>query len=342
MGVAAIVAAIGLCGCSATRAHTRTNAAASDSASPAAAGAAGSEKAVPPSSPEQLQRQLAGNKQLIQELEQQLSAQETELAQARQEAGELREQEQTARTELRDLQAQVEKNRAPYVAMAATNAGSWDASEARSGEGPAPQGGSSLVATLRQKLIDEREQRVRLERELQRLQALQEEMSSGPFENKMQNDLTAARKQIEELKQALNTERKARQDLAHRYEQLQVELTRLREERPAAPTAKTEEIAALEERQKRVLASIERDLLVSREREADLRNALQSSQGPDAVPLASAVSDLRAENDALQTRLDDEHRHNRELSAKLSLAARVTDLIFKMRSSNSAGALPSQ
>jgi chromosome segregation ATPase len=290
-----------------------------------------------------LQRELAGTKRRIQELEQQLSTQETELSQARQEAGELRAQEQTVRTELRDLQAQVEKNRAPYVAMAATNAGSWDAYQARSGEGPAPQGGSSLVATLRQKLIDEREQRVRLERELQRLQAEQSEMSSGPFENKMQSNLAEARKQIEELKQALTTERKARQDLAHRYEQLQVELNRLRQERPAAePAEKAEEIAALEARQQRVLASIERDLLVSRERETELRNALESSQGPDAVPLATAVSNLRAQNDALQTRLDDEHRHNRELSAKLNLAARVTDLIFKMRSANSAGTLPSQ
>jgi hypothetical protein len=74
----------------------------------------------------------------------------------------------------------------------------------------------------------------------------------------------------------------------------------------------------------------------------DLRSALEGSQGPESVPLASAVSDLRARNDALQTRLDDEHRYNSELSAKLNLATRVTDLIFKMRTASSASALPSE
>jgi len=56
------------------------------------------------------------------------------------------------------------------------------------------------------------------------------------------------------------------------------------------------------------------------------------------VSLADAVSGLRTENSALQRRLDEEHRRNRDLQAKLQTATRVTDLIFKMQSSGSAPA----
>jgi chromosome segregation ATPase len=294
-----------------------------------------------PTSAEGLQREIVGTKQRIADLEQQLVARETELTAVRAETGDLREREQAARAELQELQAHVEQNRAPYVAMAASNAGAWEAYQGRS----AQDGGSSLVATLRQKLIDEREQRVRLERELERLQAQSAEMSSGPFERnegRTRKELSEAREQIEELKVALSTERRARQDLAERYEQLQVQFARLQNEQPAPSGPASDELAALEARQRRMLASIERDLLLSRQRESELRNALEASQGADAVPLAATISDLRAQNDALQTRLDDEHRHNRELSAKLNLAGRVTDLIFKMRNANAAVAIPSE
>jgi hypothetical protein len=288
-----------------------------------------------------LQRELTGTKQRIADLEQQLTTREAELSQTRQETGELREREKAARAELQDLHGYVERNRAPYVAMAASTGGAWDEYQERSGQAQAPQGGSPLVATLREKLIAEREQRVRLERELEQLKAEQAEMTSGPFENKMHTELTAARKQVEELKVALATERKARQEITQRFEQLQVEYERLRRAAPApAAGAAAEEIAALEARQRRVLASIEKDLFVSRQRENELRNALEASQGPQAASLATAVSDLRAQNNALQTRLDDEHRENRELSAKLNLAGRVTELIFKMRNANAAVAAP--
>jgi chromosome segregation ATPase len=330
---AAVAASLGLCSCSTSRGHNPAAASAGAQASP---GAATPASASSPSPPEQLQRELATTQLRIGQLEQQLGAQERELEQARQETGDLRERELAARSQLQELQAHVEQNRAPYVAMAATSGGAWDAYQERT----AQEGGSSLVATLRQKLHEEREQRVHLEREIERLEAEQAESASGPFENKLQSDLAEARKQVEDLKNALRTEREARQDLAHRFEQLQVELERVRKERPAETGGASEEIAALQERQRRVLASIERDLLLSRQRENELRSALEASQGPDAVPLAAAVSDLRAQNDALQTRLEDEHHRNRELSAKLNLAARVTDLIFKMRNAGPASTLP--
>jgi DNA repair exonuclease SbcCD ATPase subunit len=332
---AALLVSLGISGCSAGRGRAPATASSSDQGSSALGGQEQPSGSLPPA---QLQHELAQTKQRIEQLEQQIQGQESDLTQAREEANELRTRELTARSELQQLQAQVEKNRAPYVAMAASSGGSWDAYQERTGQGG---GGSPLIATLRQKLIDEREQRVRLERQLERLQSEAAEMSAGPFENKLQSDLTDARKQVEDLKQALSAERQARQDLAQHFEQLQLELERVRQEHPAAAAAApSEEIAALEARQKRVLASIERDLLLSRQRESEMRAALEASQGPDAAPLAAAVSNLRSENEALQTRLDDEHRHNLELSAKLNLAARVTDLIFKMRNADSRDPLP--
>ena len=69
-----------------------------------------------------------------------------------------------------------------------------------------------------------------------------------------------------------------------------------------------------------------------------MRTALEQQDGAGGVSLADSVTSLRSENTALQRRLDDEHRQNRELASKLKLAGRVTDLIFKMQSNGTAGA----
>src|SRR5262249_51882101 len=158
-------------------------------------------------------------------------------------------------------------------------------------------------------------------------------------ENKLQSDLDAAHKdldaahkQIDELKANLKAEREARQELAARYEQLQTQVRQASEVRvESLSDLQREEIAALKQRQERALAEVQRDLLLSRQHEKELSEALAASQGGQAAPLASAVSDLRSENSALQQRLDDEHRQNAELSAKLQLAMRITDLIFKIQ-----------
>ncbi len=128
-----------------------------------------------------------------------------------------------------------------------------------------------------------------------------------------------------------------RQKLAQRYESLQRQL-----ETPAAAPAtapsdpQREEIAALKERQQRVLASIQRDLAASQQREQELRDTLTATQGQDGLPLAESVGNLRAENQALQARLDDQHQRNSELAGKLKIASRVTELIFKMQTASGA------
>ncbi len=213
---------------------------------------------------------------------------------------------------------------------AAADIGSAAASAAQAGAPGSPQ----LVATLRARLIEEQRQRARLERDLKRMQ---EETSAGPFENKLQTDLRAAQDEIDQLRRTLQSERQERQKLAQRYESLQRQL-----ETPAAAPAtapsdpQREEIAALKERQQRVLASIQRDLAASQQREQELRDTLTATQGQDGLPLAESVGNLRAENQALQARLDDQHQRNSELAGKLKIASRVTELIFKMQTASGA------
>jgi hypothetical protein len=195
------------------------------------------------------------------------------------------------------------------------------------------------VAKLEQRLAVEVKRRQEVEAEMTRLL---QETSAGPFEQStgvvekhLRDELDGARREIAELRTSFASERRERQELERRYAALQTQL----QAATAAATraAASEEVEALKERQRRVLASIQQDLEVSRQREGELRGTLEQTQGPNTVSLADAVTNLRSENSALQTRLDQEHQHNRDLTAKLQLAARVTDLIFKMQT---AGAQP--
>lgn len=262
-------------------------------------------------------------------LEQQLAGREVEIGRARAEAAAARDRERQARAELEQL-----RSRAIQAEAAARDrADPRGAAAPAASEEPIPLPGAGsphLLANLRQRLISEQQRVARLERDLERLR---QETSSGPFENKQQGELDAAHKEIADLKSTLEAERQARQDLAARYERLQVQLREVSEARSENLTElQREEISALELRQERALAGIERDLMLSRQREKELSNALAAGQGSDALPLATTVTELRSENSALQVRLDDEHRRNGALAAKLDVAMRVTDLIFKMQS----------
>ncbi|MEO8603821.1 MAG: hypothetical protein ABI629_14700 [bacterium] len=186
------------------------------------------------------------------------------------------------------------------------------------------------IASLQERLTVEVQRRKDVEGEMARLL---QETSSGPFERNdnavdkhLQQELDGARQEIAELRTTLATERRQRSDLERSYSALQAQVQR------GGGSGGGEEVEALKTRQRRVLASIQQDLEASRQRERELRETLEHNQGNDAVSLADAVSGMRSENVALQRRLDEEHRQNRDLQAKLKTATRVTDLIFKMQS----------
>ena len=195
------------------------------------------------------------------------------------------------------------------------------------------------IATLEARLDAEVRRRKDVEAEMTRLL---EETSAGPYERTqgaaeqhLRQELDQARGEIVELRTTLATERRQRSELERRFAALQDRA----DESGRAPGG-GEEVEALKERQRRVMASIRQDLEASREREAELRATLERTQGSDGAALSGEVTGLRAENAALQRRLDEEHKRNQALAQKLKLAGRVTDLIFKMQSSGAVQAAP--
>ena len=222
----------------------------------------------------------------------------------------------------------------PPPATAASGEKAVGTSATGGGEGQLVEA-QQRIARLQEHLAVEVQRRKDVEAEMARLL---QETSAGPFERTdtavekhLQQELDGARHEIAELRTTLSTERRQRTDLERRYSALQEQVQR------SGSSGGGEEVEALKERQRRVLASIQQDLEASRQRERELRETLEHDQGDDAVSLADAVSGMRSENVALQRRLDEEHRQNRDLQAKLKTATRVTDLIFKMQSAGTTG-----
>lgn len=202
------------------------------------------------------------------------------------------------------------------------------------------------IARLERMLAAEVQRRHEVEAEMNRLL---QETSAGPYEQAtsvveqhLREQLDRARREITGLRSTLDGERRSRNDVERRFAALQAQLQSTAA--GDAPAARREEVEALKERQRRVLASIEQDLAASKQREAELRQTLESTQGGAGGALADTVSGLRTENSALQLRLDEEHQRNAGLHAKLQLAQRVTDLIFRMQNNAAqpvaAAALP--
>jgi len=253
----------------------------------------------------------------VQQLERRLAVREKEITAARSEIDELR----TA-VELTDLSGLGLGARGGQVPP--PSAGEAPADRDRSeGEAAAGQASAMQLAELKRQLGEERQKRTELERDLENLKI---ETSSGPFETRMQKDLDDARAQIERLEAALQVERQARERMTREYEEI----------KSRAPTGMDtqrsggEDLAALKANQERLLATMQRQLEESRQRENDVREALTAMRGENAVELAVTVADLEAENDALEVRLDEEHVRNEELAAKLRAAMRAADMIFRM------------
>ena len=293
------------------------------------------EEAVPPAPP----RELTAEERRVQELEAQLAERDRQIA--------------AVQSELQTVRSQ-----APSGGTAAPAPSGTTASRGESPPGDAPTGVGSTggfadkdaeladarrqIATLESRLASEVERRKQVEGEMARVL---EETSAGPFERSgnvveehLREQLASAQQEIGQLRTTLATERRERSEIERRFSALQAQLDRV-----GRSETDSEEVAALKERQRRVLASIQQDLAASQQRETELRTALEQSSGSDGVSLADSVTNLRAENAALQRRLDEEHRQNGELTSKLKLAGRVTDLIFKMQSgggTRAAGSAP--
>lgn len=108
-------------------------------------------------------------------------------------------------------------------------------------------------------------------------------------------------------------------------------------EAPPPSKVETQEIAALraravdqETRHQEAMSSLARVLDADRRRQEDLEAELVALRS-GAPGTEGAVAADSTELNHLRTRLEEERRRNAELTAKLKLASRVTDLVFRMQ-----------
>jgi DNA repair exonuclease SbcCD ATPase subunit len=196
------------------------------------------------------------------------------------------------------------------------------------------------LAAARDELSAERHRREDVESQLARIK---EETSTAPLTvgaNEQLGESSAlqqARQEVDDLRSRLEAERSQR-------EQLAVQLQGLQEKQATSQQAAGADLqlrlTELQARHDEIVASAQRDLTASREREASLQGELVGAQqelvllreraSQVAVPVAT-LDQARAENDTLRARVEEIERRNRDLNAKLRTAMRVADLIFKMR-----------
>ncbi len=201
-----------------------------------------------------------------------------------------------------------------------------------------PSEAQRQIAELEGRLAVEVRRREEAEAEMARLHETSSGVAApaGPTaDQQVHQELAQAHREIAELRTALSSERAEHEALAERFSVLHEQF-----ERAIAPSGPTnEEIAALTERQRRALADVQRELDASRTREHEQQLAAERAQATSAT-LSDQVSTLRNENTTLQQQLDAQRQHNQELSAKLRVASRVTDLIFKLRAGGAASVPP--
>lgn len=199
---------------------------------------------------------------------------------------------------------------------------------------PAPEDTQVLadrIATLHAELAEERRRRQAAEMQLERLR---QETSQPPFGTATvpESALLSAKQEIVYLRQALAEEKSARQRLADDFGALQRELAR----RPAQDAPATQERSAqLENRQGEAAASFQRTMAATEAESAALDRELASA----AAGADDDVSAVRAQNTLLRQHLDEQRKRTQDLAAKLKLATRVTDLIFKLESQSSSSSV---
>lgn len=208
---------------------------------------------------------------------------------------------------------------------------------------------AAVVANLQASLAQEQQRRQQVEMELSHLK---EETSRPPYGG-TDAELTAARQEIVQLRTTLDNERAARQRLLGQFRALEQRAAQQSAAQPPAAqppatdhvglstpeSAATAELQARLERlhaeQKARLESFNRALAASQQHAADLEQQLAAAQAdkPAATNQAAApeLASIRTENATLRARLEEEHRRTADLTAKLKMATRVTDLIFKMQ-----------
>lgn len=284
-------------------------------------------------------------------LQQQLEERGQQIEQLQAEVQQLREQAAEWRT--------TAERDAPHIAAAPAvdvqEPGSDEGGGATNGEAPPPaaapaavqaeaehdapsqteaQGEPAVIASLRTALTQEQQRREAVETQLQRLK---EETSTPPLADPGDPavELATAKSEIVDLRDALAAERMQRERLADELRVLQEQAAHAPQTDDSPQNAELEaRIDRLRAEKEAITENFNRNLAASQQRTAELERQLAAAQAAAASGAASDDSNptsVRADNQALRARLDEEHRRTEELAAKLRVATRVTDLIFKMQ-----------
>jgi chromosome segregation ATPase len=192
---------------------------------------------------------------------------------------------------------------------------------------------NARIAALEGELAQERQRRTDVEEQLARLKA---ETAAPPFGKPP--DL----EEMARLRNELEQERSQRESLL-----LQVaELRRQLDDTPRVqPTAEADgklraRMVELENRHQEAMASLARTLESERKRNDELADQLSSARTQAAAVVQQAAlapvvatddKAFRAEGARLRSQLEEERLRNAELAAKLKLAGRVMDLIFRLQ-----------
>ena len=172
------------------------------------------------------------------------------------------------------------------------------------------------------------------------LERLKEETSTPPLAapGDPAVELASAKSEIVDLRDALSAERAERERLADELRALQEQAAHAPQSDAAEGTTETSELQTridrLRAEKDAITENFNRSLAASQQHTAELERQLAASQAAATAGAATDDNDaasMRADNQALRARLDEEHRRTEALAAKLRVATRVTDLIFKMQ-----------
>lgn len=180
------------------------------------------------------------------------------------------------------------------------------------------QGGAAALAA---QLARERQERQALLEELERLR---QEVSSPFSESHVpEADYLALKQELMELRRVVQQQEQQQRDLM-------LKLAALPSQPPGDKGGGPDRGTTPEH--VRLATETQQELALSQQRITQLEAALEvaKKQGDRAAALA-------AENDSLRSQLAEERRRAEALEAKLKVAARVTDLIFRMRTQEREG-----
>jgi predicted nucleic acid-binding Zn-ribbon protein len=268
--------------------------------------------------------QLAGSDVANQpSLQQQLADRDREIAQ-------LRSDVQAARTREHELRASLQG----ATSGAGVDAAGSHPTEPGAGGGPAMSTAAAarpdvVVTALRAALSQEQARRQVVETQLTRLKEETSAVYSGA--RVPEADFLAVKQELVDLRQALADERAARQRLSAQMQSPQGD---------GAPANASTEAADLrvalqnlQERKDAIVESLNRSLAASHQRVAELEQQLGAGATPSMPEnmAAGTTTDAGAETSALRAQLHEERRRSEDLAAKLKVATRLTDLIFKIQ-----------